>query len=101
MAHGSINGSSVLTVGDWGAEATAAAVQASARTSFEAMRAMNPPGKSPNLVTEFYPATMSPPAWAVLHWGVPFPTVAANLSSLAMSTVFDWNGSFVHYMWVA
>lgn len=100
MAHGSLNGSAVYTVGDWGAGKTAAGVQASAKTSFDAMRNMNPPGKSPALVTEFYPATIKWPAWGVLHWGVPFPTVAANLSSLAMQTVLDWNGSFVHYMGV-
>merc|ERR1712157_83216 len=57
IRQGSLPGDVVYTVGDWGPMSTKNIDQA-----FANMKAYNAPGKSPNLVTEFYPGWLT-------HWG--------------------------------
>jgi beta-galactosidase len=96
IQRGSLNGSAVYSVGDWGA-GTEAQATADATSSFTAMKAYNAPGMSPNLVTEFYPS--SDGGWAVVHWGSKFPTVIGNDTVASTKVVMGMgHGSFVYYM---
>mmetsp|Transcript_26095 Transcript_26095/g.62872 ORF Transcript_26095/g.62872 Transcript_26095/m.62872 type:complete len:567 (-) Transcript_26095:168-1868(-) len=82
MQKGSFNGSSVLTVGDGCGDV---------QQCWDAQKAMNPPGKSPNMVSEFYTGWLT-------HWGEPMANTSANDTASHLENILSTNGSVSLYM---
>jgi len=84
MSRGSLNGSAVLTLGDFGPGSDP-------MTSFNAQNLFNPPGLSPPMCTEYYTGWLT-------HWG----ETMANTSSADVATwlgkILEVHGSVSLYM---
>jgi len=86
MSRGTLNGSAVYTVGDFGPGSNP-------QHSFDAQKEFNPPGMSPPMCSEFYSGWLT-------HWG----THIANKSSSGLASALDnlvgskYNASLSMYM---
>jgi len=84
MASGSLNGSSVITLGDFGPGADVSA-------AIEAQASFNPPGMSPPTCAEYYPGWLT-------HWGEAMALTDSTAITTTLKQMLDVDMSFNLYM---
>ena len=84
MSRGTLNGSAVLTLGDFGPGSDP-------MTSFNAQNEFNPPGLSPPMCTEYYTGWLT-------HWGEQMANTSTSEVATWLRNILAVNGSVSMYM---